>query len=242
MKSFLHSNDVHVNMPLQDESGNNVDVVSAQYEVKDDNEAVVQNGTVESLSSPVMIKVLAENNTLPEGLSASVRSVTLIMKASDGNTYTNTSYYFINSNQALKPFSNSFVSFNGALALMPLMGDVSFNGDRQRLTAALIESYEEISRFPLNKSVFGSSNVKRVNWDNVPKSVLSDFRKAQVSHAASLMQEDPHSELREQGVFSKTVGQSSTTFFRSKPVEHGIHKRAWRLISRYVDNSVVVSR
>jgi len=242
MKSFLQNNDVHVQIDFKTEEGEPVDVASAEYEVTDDEDQVLQTGTVSEFSSPLQLTVNAENNALSDSAGASVRAVSLIMTGVDGNTYRNTVYYFVVREQRLQPFSNSFMSFNKALSLIPRLTKINFNGNRGELITALMESYDMITRFPLNKGIFGHSVPSLVDWKVVPDVVIDDFRKAQLIQASILLQEDPNEELRESGVFSKTVGESSTTFFRSKPVDNMIHKRAWRYIARYIDNSVVVTR
>lgn len=242
MKSFLHANKVHVQVEFKTEDGMAVEPVEASYRVTDDEDQIVQQGEVTDFSSPFKAVILAENNALPDGVDASIRALTLEMKGEDGNTYQNTAYYFITRDQRLKPYSNSFMTFNKALSLIPGLTNINFNGNRQQFMTALIESFDMISRFPLNKNLFGHSVPSRVDWNVVPEKILNDFRKAQMIQASSLLTEDPNEDLRESGVFSKTVGNSSTTFFRSKPVDNGLHKRAWNYIARYIDNSVVISR
>lgn len=245
VKTFRPGTSVTVEIPFISEQGDKVIPVSAKLRVIDHNDVLVVERDVTELSGgSATITLGAELNSLAFGETSGVRLFTLEMF--DGvRTALTHHYYYLKKELFLEVGSNTVVSFAKALSYFPSMVNISWNGNRPQLEAALVEAYERLAAFPLQRNHFPKASISAMtaeDWAGVKSHVREAFEKAQIAEAFDLINEDPNRALREQRIFSRSVGESTTTFFSEKAVNHGVSTRAWRYISRYVDTRVVITR
>lgn len=231
-------------MPFRDQSGNSVMPVSAEFTVVNENDKVIVKDSVEIVGGSAVITIPGETNGLPPGVSSGARVVTLYMHL-ENEELTSQVFYYLKRENVLEVGQNSIVSFPKALAHIPTMTGIHWNGNRQQLEAALMEAYERICSLPIQARHFPKHSLHLMNaedWASVNPRLLSAFEKAQLTEAFDLLTDDPNKAMRDQRIFSRSVGESTTTFFSEKAIDHGISRKAWRWISRYMDNTVTLIR
>lgn len=162
MKTFSAGTQVLLSVPLQDASGNLINVASVSYHVAD--EAGVQVLSTTALddfapdSPSADIVVPAENNTLSGGALRGLRSVQLQCVTDDGNTINLQAAYALAAGDPLVVGTNSFCTFvqaEFAAMSIPSLDSWKNASDDDKL-AALMDARAHIVQLsfaPLNSNV-----------------------------------------------------------------------------------------
>lgn len=188
----------------------------------------------------------ASSNMLNEGKDKGIRTVTMYLTDVDGLEVEQTERYYLINQSRLTPGENSLMTFSEALMLIPDLTDLQgwVGADDNMRIVALRESYDTLKRFVLNKN-FVYRDISDFSSDDLnalSDRVLGDFQRAQVLHADYLLGGQPAKKMREEGVVSNSVGESTMFFRTTKPLSYGISDRAYMYISRYLDRSVRIQR
>lgn len=246
INTFLPGKLINTVIPFLDENNQPVTPVSALVRIVDQNDSLIDEQNVTNLSGgEAFVITTADHNQLELTEKVGVRVLTLYMENASGQSFSRQAYYYLKREQFLEIGKNSIVSFAKALSHLPSMAGLSWNGNRPLLEGALIEAYERICSFPIHHKFFPKHSLHLMtaqDWASLNPTIREAFEKAQVAEAFELIAEDPTKSLRDQRVFSRSIGESTTTFFSQKAFDRGISKRAWGYIARYVNSSVVIGR
>jgi hypothetical protein len=71
-------------------------------------------------------------------------------------------------------------------------------------------------------------------WATMDANFKRDLKRAQVIEAAHILEADEHENAREQGIVSKTVGESSTTYRQTRRAQMPLCDRAMRVLAKYI--------
>ena len=191
----------------------------------------------------------ATHNDIAES-ALGMRTARLTATDEDGIKESVTHRYYLVAPVSLVKGDNSLLSFVDALMLVPSLTNLhGWEGaDDDQRKSALQEAYSALGSFILssrfsmqNNKVFPYQYITEYNklaFENLADRVQKDFQKAQLLHANYLLGGEEEKALRDTGVMSKSVGESTTFFRTSKPLSYGISDRAYRYISRYLDRDV----
>jgi hypothetical protein len=191
--------------------------------------------------------VIPETANTLDNATRGLRSVTMTLVDNDGVEYVDTQRYYLLPPAVLTVGQNSLLTFTEALMLVPELTKLDgwIGSEDSMRIAALIESYQTLGRFLLRQDIFDVSDVCELDDTGVATldaKTLRDFQRAQMLHADYLLGGQPAKALREQGVMSHSVGESTTFFRTTKPLSYGISDRAYHYINRYLNRSVRTQR
>lgn len=188
-------------------------------------------------------------NTLPDGSGREARQVEYVIVDTDGNEHSSEMFYLVERKSYVKAGENSLMTFAESLALVPDIPSLKVWHSRPMADkkAALLESFRNLSRFYIKDSyqVDGINRITNYTVDQYSEldaSMIRDFRIAQILEAEAILGGDMATEMRDKGVISRSVGESTTFFRTSKPLQNGIDARAYKYISRYVTRDVKLGR
>lgn len=216
--------------------------------------AVVGNETV------IEITVAAGDNTITG--SSGARTVVLDVTTATGTVQLDETYVLELTGFLTVPAQSGqtvpqsmILSRNMAQITLEVWNDAS-NSQRR---AALMEAWSRISRMPFKpwrdhetipdavpQDV--SLGLTRVNelssemWALLPSHFTDALKRAQLIEACVLLEGDPTWDRRQDGLISKTVGESSEMFSNRKSVMSSISPKAHREIRSYVHRSITLGR
>jgi hypothetical protein len=255
MQSFLSDQDITVNFDL---STVEMTVTGVEYRVEDqDGIELVPRGPLTSYVAPATeaaVTIDALMNSLGDE-TALARTVQLFVSgtgAAAGETMLRASYRIVAAERLPVPEA-SFQTLAGAeMVALDLINVSAFvNASDSDKTAALMSAHNSLSRLPFHntddttRSRAGTGLVdSRINlnditaseWAAIDPDFKSALKRAQVIEASELLSaaDDQFASLREQGVTSITIGESSRTYTHQRIANIGVSHRALRLLSRYL--------
>lgn len=260
MHAYLAGNTVALTIPLLDEQGAVVEATAVDYEVIDHlGTVLVARGALSGFTAPadeVIVTVSGANNALLSGEVRGGRTVRLYCTAAGGTVYL-TSSYVIEAAEVLVEGDNSFQSLSRAeltaFGLANLPGWVS--ATRAQKVSAMLEAHRTICQLRYRyvfdnwqdrvEKTFGVADMSLLSpaeFVALPEEFRDALRLAQVVQAEDVLNGNPNATLREEGIMSQTVGESSQMFRPGKPVTLPICREAYKYLAKYVVTSVRVGR
>jgi len=222
------------------------DVVSGQLRILDEGENVLLDYTLsEANLSGVAFNYIVDSaiNSLSEDKTKGIRLVTLNLVDLDEVTHSQNREYYIIRESRLVPGENSFGNYAEVLMEIPDLSSLEgwYAADQELRKTALVEAYEAIGLFNLSirfDPYINSTSFTREYINSLEVRIKRQFLRAQILHADYLLDGQPEKKLRDTGIISRSVGESTSFFRTTKQLNLGISDRAFAYISVYVDRSV----
>lgn len=260
MQAYLAGNAVTLRIPLVDDNGAVVEATAIDYQVVDHlGTILVVKVALPGFVSPAeeaLVTVAAPQNALAVGAVREGRQVNLFCTTSAGITYLNFGYV-IEAAEILVEGDNSFQSLTHAELTafgMPDMVGWSAATKAQKISA-MLRAHQSICQFRYRyefdlwqdrvERSFGVNDLSLLTveqYNELPEEFQTALRNAQVVQAEDVLNGDPNATLREQGVMSQTVGESSQMFRPGKPISLPICREAFKYLAKYVVTSVRIGR
>ena len=128
-----------------------------------------------------------------------------------------------------------------------------------RKQGALREAWNRLSRIPfipwrefetvpqnvereLSSGDFALNQITLEAWNALPSVFRDAVKRAQLIEAAVILDGDPTWDRRQDGLISKTVGESSEMFSSKKPAFSTISPKAYREVSGYIRRRISIGR
>lgn len=244
MQTHAPNTNVKVTLPIP--QGN---FVFGEVSISDENEDIIDTYTMttEDFGAESYSHIVgAQLNAIGQN-SLGLRTVSMELRDDEGLSHYEKCRYYISSPKPLVAGENSLLTFVQALMLIPTLTNLNgwYLASEEGQIAALSESYNALSRFPLNRT-FAKQKITEYTGEELAginsKGALEDFQKAQILHANYLLGGEVEKAMRDNGVMSHSVGESTTFFRTAKPLDYGISSRAYHYISRYISRDVVINR
>lgn len=237
-------------------------IVSASYRIYNQRHEVLvapEQLTVEDGATEIEILVPGLVNTLPLGQSRWLLSVEITITNSDGVIRKFKQAYVVQGSAEFQIPGESYQSLEEAILLASEMHDIQgWNraNDAQR-RAALLQAanaidllnfdLSEATEFPdfpgLDPYRFSSiSTLSAQEFNELPGAFLIALKKAQIYEANDALGADPIVKARQQGVVSRTVGESTDVFLREKATRGAVCEAALRILRRFISTKKYVLR
>lgn len=268
MRTYLPSTDIPVTFSLVDEAGSAIIPTSLQWRLLDElNSEVVSWTSVLSLpaSSEFTTTIISLYTGLPAGEYRGLRTIEARATVAGGAFHTFSETVIIQASSILGFGVNTFMTYEQALmaSLDFVPTDIQgwIDADKSMREQALIGAYENILRLPLVvefDNIIGQSMLipdapllamSRLLRDMTPTEMghLSPrmskaLKKAQIAEAANILNGDPVTAARNNGLISMTVGESSQFFRTQKPLDLPVCPKAMAYLSRWVRFSARIGR
>lgn len=262
MNVYSDGSQVVLTIPFADSDGNAVTVASAAYRVLDELGTEIVASTPIAISGgevETSITVTGANNTLAVDATRMMRVIELTMTDGNSSIYVTSTRYIIEATSVLEVYSNTLVTYDEAIMIamdIPNLGSWDAATDRQR-QAALLDAYAAIARLsfevpdsrdPMEYLFAGSTVIDSIydldpaDWALLPAQFITDFSKAQVVEADSLLGGDDVADRRRRGLMSETIGESSMMFRPGKPLNLPVNQRTLRYLTGYVRQGLRLTR
>ena len=265
MLTFSPNTDVVVEFDLVDPHTTEIITpTSAAYSVYDDEGTALQTNQLVTISGGedvIRITVAAVDNDIGAADNGA-RSVTLNVVTDNGAVTLSETYVLeqpvfltIPAQSAMTVPQSMMLSRNLAQTVIEVWGDVE---DRDR-KAALLEAWTRIAKLPLtpwrdyeempdaasDTLISGRYRVDELDatdWALLPDHFKNALKRAQLIEACVLLDGDPTWDRRQDGLISKTVGESSEMFVNKKSAISSVSPKAYREISQYVRRRITLGR
>jgi hypothetical protein len=261
MQSFLTAQAVSFTIELRDESGLAIDAASIQYRLIDDAEADVIPKTAIASFTPgdpaVTIETTAEHNTLAPGSPRGIRVIELYVTRVDGVSIKLSREYLIEAEEILTEGLNSFQNYPTALlgsVDIPNL-DAWVAATKADRIVAMTTAWRAVGQLRFRYVFDGYQNIidntmavsditlaSLAEYRAFPVQFKQALRRAQIIEANYLLGGDELDAIRESGVTSMVVGESTNFYRATKPLTRPICKAAMKELSKWVVNRQRVTR
>lgn len=258
MNVYRDGTTVKLTIPLTTDSGELIpSLVSVAYRVVDHNNVEVVPHTAVADFTPgdssVTLTIAGANNAV--GTARRVLRIVEVATTDDAGTvlYLN-SVYAVETAELLTKGVNSYQSYGAALITaldMPALDAWEAANERSR-TQAMIEAYHRLGklvyRIPyrlISGDIVSLNNWTQTEFDKLPEPFLTALRRAQLCEANIILEGnagDSVQKLREEGLMSKTVGESSMMFRPGQPLKLLVDRKTLDILSGFVSFSLVIGR
>lgn len=175
-----------------------------------------------------------------------LRTIFLVLKDEDDIEYDHFVSYYLSTPFTLEVGINSLVTYSQALIMVPSLTKLEgwHSADKNSQVAALSESYDALCDFVLHSGFKRHDSIggyTKEELESLSTEVFKNFKTAQLLHANYLLGGEVEKSFRDSGVMSHSVGESTTFFRTSKPLDYGISSRAYQRISKYLDKTVKIA-
>ena len=256
MKTYLENKDLTLTIALVDGAGAVFAAVTAQYRVLSASGAVLVAQTAVPAfvaGSTATITILAAMNLVPAGETRTAQSIELFL-TNAGGSLVQTESYGLEKSEVLEVPTNSFQTLAGAEATamnIPAL-DGWLAASSPMKVQALIEARHHLVRLryrtersdPTQSLVdpsFAASDFNLITlaeWNVLPVEFRTALQRAQVAEANYLLSggstRDELRQLREDGLMSMTVGESSQMFRPGKPLKFAVCREAIDYIEKFL--------
>jgi hypothetical protein len=180
--------------------------------------------------------VEAVHNTVVSGTS--VRTVELEIAGAEGTTLVSDSY-ILTATSALVALENTFASYHEALLISASQPEKNvaewLEADRDSREIALAAAYRRVLFAPIPM-------LDREQLAETDPKLMAALKVAQVLQASHMLKSDEFSQMRENGVMSMTVGESSQFLRTMGPVELPLCRPALDALAGWIRWSVRAGR
>lgn len=259
MKTYLAGQSVTATIPLLDEDGLPVLASAVTYNVLNHVGVSIASGTLSpwtGTETEAQVMIAAEDNALSGDNVREIRIVELTLTTADGTKVIAHDYMVEKIDPLVVP-STSFQTYNEALALAYSVPSIDAwnSATKQARIAALIQARHNIARFryeydffdemSYSEPAFYIDSINDMTYGDfmiLPEAFLAALRRAQLIEANWLLTNDSVARMREEGLMSKTVGESSIMLRPGKPIRRFACEDAYREISKYISTKIGVAR
>ena len=268
MQNFKPGSDVPVTFVLTDEAGNVLTPTQLRWRVLDEAEAVMIDWTAITPMpsvSDVVVTVPSAYTTLVAPALRGIRTIELEITTASGGTVFMSEVVMLQGATALSFGINSFQTYSQALLLSEDMIDEHVAGwgpaSRETREKALIEAYKRIMQLPIGMHFDDQQSMLQIDtqflqnygplmlrymtpaqMQGIYKPMMKALQLAQVTEATEILNGDPVSAARKQGILSQTVGESSQFFRPAKPLELVVSTRTINILQRWVRFNTRIGR
>lgn len=252
------------------EDGIAVAPVSAVWTVRDEDGLDVASGTATVNGTSVEFTIPAQNMVLPAGVSAGGRELEITAQTGTDSIIIQ-EFFLIVARQPLVRFRNTLVTYTEALAIRHGFGPVlaGWDGadDAMRISA-LINAFDSLARVTYAVSslregtsskdyaAYGTGSdeifdmrravridaIDQARFADLPERFCKAIRRAQMIEADVILGGDEVARVREAGIISETIGESST-FYSSKPfLNLPMSRRTYEVLKPYIVINVSIGR
>ncbi len=264
-QTYTAGSDCRIEVDLVDENGLAIDGTSYVWELlnEEGDQIATDVGSLAAGAVTATITVPAAQNTLPAGVRMGGRMLSVVVTDDQGDTHSMGVTYLLRANVFLQVPSESGQTLIQAMIMsqgMPpvLMESFRFSSDAER-EAALAEAWARLSKISLDpfrdtdvpdsalseeilSRSFAVNEISKADWDLLPEHFRTACRRAQIIEATVLLGGDPTWENRENGLLSKSVGESSEMFRSRPPAPSALSPKARREVAAYINSNVIVRR
>tara|TARA_R110000851_G_C13102760_1_gene569260 strand:- start:42167 stop:42919 length:753 start_codon:yes stop_codon:yes gene_type:complete len=249
MDIYSDASVVTVDIPYVNEDGTPVLPIVASYRVYDQDSVAIVSPTAITLgANPVEVTVTVDGslNTLVDEVRI-LRVIEVTMTNAENETSLTTYTYVVEAPETLVVGVNSYQSTEGATLLSMEIARITgweASTARQRV-AALAEAYVHMGK--MNYLDEGTTIQTLNEYTEAELLALSTpfskaLKLAQIAQANYLLGGDEEEKLREAGLMSKSVGESSEMFRSGKPLTLPICRRSLKFLQGYVSYGVTMGR
>lgn len=249
---------------IDDRTAEVIDPASATFDVFDDEGVqlvTAQAVTVTGGETSLDVTVQAAENTISGTEGA--RSVVLNILTTSGDARQLVKTYLLTSHSVLAVPSESGMNLLQSEMVANKMAqsvlEVWADEDIYRKSAALREAWSRLSRIPftpwrnfedipsgtdkkLIEGDFQLNLLSPTEWASLPETFRKALQRAQIIEAAVILDGDPTWDRRQDGLISKTVGESSEMFASRKAAFSTVSPKAHREISGYIRRRISLGR
>ena len=264
---LIHSpdSDVSVTFDMFDEAtGETLAPLSASYSVYDDEGSVVDSGAVSGIvgdETEIKVTVTAVNNSIGANANGA-RTVVLNVTTASGSHEMNQTYVLerfaflaVPTESGMTLPQAMMLSRGVAQSAVEIWADVEDNERK----AALREAWFRLSSIPFkpwrSDQVIPNdvpaeliswttplNELTAESWSLLPENFKTALKRAQLLEACVLLGGDAAWDRRQDGLISKTVGESSEMFVSNKASQNTVSPRAFRELRAYVKRSITIGR
>lgn len=270
MKSYASGSNVALTIDIKDEDGTLIVAKSAAYTLYDSNDVEIEPETsvydFAEGDASVKVVISEDSNTLSVGSLIEARRVLLRITTIDDEIVEVNRYYAISSSIKLAVLVNSYQTVQSAeLLVINTSGLNSFStATESEKIAALATAYERLGTLTYEVTQLQQNwQTTQMHWASdrdlmsnrllitainkmslseftaLPKEFLSKLRLAQVIEADAVLGGE---DVRDTGLVSERVGESSKTWNAKKPLRFRVSKRTLEALAGYVNFSVKIGR
>ncbi|WP_354734423.1 hypothetical protein [Acinetobacter nosocomialis] len=255
MNYYLAGTAVTLPVNFIDADGNPLQVSEGAYRIVDQDGTEIKAATSFDITQSKVI-VEAQFNTIQpidltkitaENMDAiqidQMRVLEFDLVDSDGNSFAYNVSYMITPRERLIVGLNSFQNLNQAkLTAMTIPETDAFLAESDvRIVAALTEARLRICT--LNIRDFNLQTTTPLEYQKLPEPLKAALRKAQVAEANAILGGgDPIELAMNQGLQSKTIGETHESYFSGKQIKLTVSKAALRYLGSFVSTSKVIAR
>jgi len=263
---YTAGSELTLTLPLVDETGAQIDAASYTFSLyeEDGNEVETGSGTLNAGAFDCELTLGASSNQLTVGSRMGARQLVLNVVDDNGNTHVISEIYILRASfvPLAVPAESGQTLLQANLLNRGMASGVLESwsySDQGEQEAALMEAWNRLSRIAYNPwrdveepdsdlselvrySDFVLNEVSTDDWALLPENFKAALRRAQLIEAAVLLGGDPTWDRMQEGLISKTVGESSE-MFRSKPITNrSISPKARREIEGYIRQNISIGR
>jgi hypothetical protein len=261
LMAYLGGYDVTLTIPLLDDSGNTLNLVSADYRVLDQNQTeivpktalVVTAGDIEvSVLVTALQNVVSTTAIGPLGTTIpNTRDMRIVevYVTTDVGVVKIEKEYLIEAEEVLLEGVNSFQPYSKSLFVAETIQDITTwneSSKRDRINA-LIRAREHIAHLRFRYVFDAYQNIvdntlgvadlslaTEVQWNAMPQAFKEALRRAQIIEADAILGGDDLGDLRRDGVMSMTVGEAKQFFRPVKPLSGPVSRRTYNELAKWV--------
>lgn len=261
MDRFAPNAETSVEIDLVSKGGESITATSVTYDLYDDEQnKLVDQGTASFDADKVTVVVSAAHNTTTGSLAG--RTIVAFVNTADG-AHLLTKNYILESTSFLSVPSESSMTVLQADMLSTrvaqTVSDAWGYADDSEKRTTMEEAWVRVTRLNLNPWIRGEipddtlpdsvkcgpftvSDLTSDQWALLPTHFKEALKRAQFIEACVLLDGDPTWERRQDGLISKTVGESSEMFRSGKPINAPLSPKSMKEISGYIVRTISISR
>lgn len=256
MNSYLSGTTVKLAVSFLDDDGNDISIIEAKYRIIDENGLLIKPYAAFE-TSEAEVTIAPEFNTLEpidyDAISADQKDSVLIdrlrvlefdLTTEDGNVIPYDITYTISPRERLITGINSFQTLNQSklLALTIPDAETFLNEPTNKVIPALIEAQLRISM--LNFTECDLSQLKPKDFEiKLTGKFKTALRKAQIAEANSILGGgDQIENAINQGLKSKTIGETHESYLGGKPLNLMVSKSALKYLSGFIKSNKSITR
>jgi hypothetical protein len=263
MQNFVPGNAVTLRFFLRDEDEASVQPTAIRWRLLDENQVEVSGWANLTLPEPgqdeFSITLTDLQNTLPVDTIRGLRTVQAEVTDGRGTIQLEQSYLLAPSANLLIG-KTSWVTKGQAILISQMLPGLNgwLGATEEAREMALFEAFRRLQRMPVYADRRAAQNTLYATaghfetgllLDMIPESFVNTdprfqdaVRRAQVLEADHILTSDPVAQMREAGVISMTVGESSNFFRSQKALDRGLCKRAYQEVSPWLRDRVTIGR
>lgn len=263
MQNFVPGTAVTLSFPLSDEAGNNIQPTAARWRLVDENQAELIAWANLVLPTPgqdeFSITIDGTNNALAPNALRGLRTIEVEVTDARGTIPLSQTYLLAASTSLIIGVTSWLTNGQAILIaqMLPRLDGWTAASEEAR-QIALVEAFRRLQRLPVyadrraaQNSLFATAGLFETGllldmspegFANADPRFQDGVRRAQVLEADHILTVDPIAQMREAGIISMTVGESSNFFRNQKALDRGLCKRAYQEVAPWIRDSIRIGR